>query len=117
MPEHNRPVRVSVAGRWTALSSAVLVAGALAVAALLSGSAQAQAQAAPLNQSPPTIILHGGLDPLVAPSQSQMLKDLLTASGVPNEYVFYPNEFHGWSGANMVHSFDRIAAFLALHVN
>ena len=68
------------------------------------------------NQSPPTILLHGGLDPLVAPSQSQMLKDLLSASGVPNEYVFYPNEFHGWSGANMVHSFDRIEAFLALHV-
>lgn len=41
--------------RWTALSSAILVTGAIAVAAMLSTSAQARAQAAPVNQSLPTI--------------------------------------------------------------
>ncbi len=69
------------------------------------------------SQSPPTIILHGGLDPLVSPSQSEMLKNLLQAGGVIHEYVFYPTELHGWGGANMVHSFDRIQAFLTANVN
>jgi acetyl esterase/lipase len=68
-------------------------------------------------QSPPTIILQGGLDPLVAPSQSAELRDLLQASGVVHQYVFYPTEFHGWAGASLVDSFDRIQAFLEANVN
>jgi len=51
----NRPTHAAAAHRWTAVSSAILVIGALAVAALLSTTAQARAQAAPVNQSPPTI--------------------------------------------------------------
>lgn len=68
-------------------------------------------------QSPPTIILHGGADIVVAPSQSVMLRDQLQTAGVPNQYVFYPTESHGWTGANMVDSFDKIMAFLSTHVN
>ena len=67
-------------------------------------------------QSPPTILLHGGLDPLVSPNQSSLLKNLLFASGVVHEYVYYPTELHGWGGANMVDSFNRIEAFLAANV-
>jgi dipeptidyl aminopeptidase/acylaminoacyl peptidase len=68
-------------------------------------------------QSPPTIILHGGADIVVAPAQSVMLRDQLQASAVPNQYVFYPTESHGWTGANMIDSFDKIMAFLSTHVN
>lgn len=75
----------------------------------------------PLNyitaQSPPTIILHGGADILVSPNQSVMLKNKLTSFGVVNQYVFYPTENHGWTGANMTDSFDKIAAFLIANVH
>jgi len=67
--------------------------------------------------APPTIILHGGLDPVVSPNQSVLLRDLLQSSGVVNEFVFYPAELHGWTGASLVHSFDRIQAFLQANVN
>jgi len=37
--------------------------------------------------------------------------------GVINQYVFYPTESHGWTGANMVDSFDKITAFLTANVH
>ncbi|HSD02279.1 MAG TPA: hypothetical protein VLB81_07925, partial [Gaiellales bacterium] len=55
MPNPNRPARGADPRRWMLVSSGILVAGALAVAALLSTSAQARAEAAPINQSLPTI--------------------------------------------------------------
>ena len=78
-------------------------------------------QSSPVNfvtsQSPPTIILQGGFDIVVSPSQSLLLKNELQAKGVPCEYILYPTEGHGWFGANLTDSFDRILAFLAVHVN
>jgi acetyl esterase/lipase len=78
-------------------------------------------QSSPINfvtaQSPPTIILQGGVDVLVSPSQSLTLKNKLETLGVVNQYVFYPSENHGWSGADLVDSFDKIAAFLTVNVN
>ena len=78
-------------------------------------------QSSPINfvtaQSPPTIILQGGVDPLVSPSQSVALKTKLLAMGVINQYVFYPTESHGWTGANLTDSFDKIAVFLIANVN
>jgi len=77
-------------------------------------------QSSPINfvdaSSPPTIILQGGLDPLVSPSQSTALRDKLLANSVPATYVFYPAESHGWFGASMKDSFDKIQAFLSTHV-
>lgn len=67
--------------------------------------------------SPPTIILQGGLDPLVAVSQSTSLDARLQAKGVVHQYLFYPLEAHGWEGPNLTHSFDNIQAFLAANVN
>ena len=67
--------------------------------------------------SPPTIILQGGLDQLVSPSQSVALKNKLQMMGVVNQYVFYPTENHGWVGANLYDSFNKIEAFLAANVN
>jgi len=78
-------------------------------------------QSSPLNfvtsQSPPTMILQGGLDIVVSPSQSILLKNELQAKGVPCEYILYPGEGHGWFGTNLTDSFNRIIAFLAVHVN
>ncbi len=68
-------------------------------------------------QSPPTILLHGGVDIVVAPSQSVMLNNQLQAAGVVHQYVFYPGENHGWTGANLTDSFDKIAVFLNTNVN
>ncbi|HEX2845254.1 MAG TPA: alpha/beta hydrolase [Chitinophagaceae bacterium] len=66
--------------------------------------------------SPPTIFLQGGADTVVPPSQSQLLQNLLQAANVPNQYVFYPTQGHGWVGADLQDSFDKIAAFIKAHV-
>jgi dipeptidyl aminopeptidase/acylaminoacyl peptidase len=63
-------------------------------------------------QSAPTLILQGGNDQIVDASQSRLLKDKLEKAGVDHELVIYPRERHGWSGANLLDSFDRIEAFL-----
>lgn len=73
-------------------------------------------QSSPVNfinaQSAPTLILQGGRDNIVDPSQSRLLKSKLDSAGVKNELVLYPNEGHGWYGANLVNTFNRIEAFL-----
>jgi len=68
-------------------------------------------------QSPPTIILQGGLDDLVPVSQSTSLDAKLQIMGVVHQYVFYPTEGHGWFGPNLTHSFNAIQAFLSANVN
>ncbi len=67
-------------------------------------------------QSCPTLLLHGGKDPVVAPAQSEILKSKLIAAGVATDLVIYPNEGHGWYGANLDDSFDRIKKFLEVNV-
>jgi acetyl esterase/lipase len=67
--------------------------------------------------SSPTLILHGGIDIVVPPSQSALLSTKLSTSGVSHQYVFYPTEGHGWTGANLNDSFNKIQAFLAQHLN
>ena len=65
--------------------------------------------------SPPTIALQGGADPLVPPSQTSRLIAALDAAGVINQLVYYPGEGHGWTGANMVDSFRKIVKFISDH--
>lgn len=78
------------------------------------------AQSSPVNvasaQSPPTLILQGGADVVVDPAQSVLLRTKLQTLGVIHQYVFYPTENHGWTGANLTDSFDKIGAFLAANV-
>ena len=78
-------------------------------------------QSSPINfvssQSPPTMILQGGVDIVVSPSQSVSLDTKLFTAGVTHQYVFYPTEGHGWVGANLTDSFNKIQAFLAAYVN
>jgi len=77
-------------------------------------------QSSPINfvssQSPATMILQGGADIVVSPSQSASLDTKLITSGVTHQYVFYPTEGHGWVGANLIDSFNKIQAFLAANV-
>jgi len=78
-------------------------------------------QSSPINyvttQSAPTIIFQGGADPLVSPTQSISLDAKLQLMSVTHQYVFYPTEGHGWVGANLSDSFDKLQAFLATNVN
>lgn len=78
------------------------------------------AHSSPVNyinaSSPPTILLHGGIDILVRPSQSENAFNKLQSFSVATEYVFYPMENHGWTGNNLHDSFNRIMAFLQTHV-
>jgi acetyl esterase/lipase len=75
----------------------------------------------PLNfvtaQSPPTLILHGDADIVVAISQSQLLNAQLQTSGVVHQYTVYPGQGHGWVGPDLSDSFDKIVAFLNANVN
>lgn len=66
-------------------------------------------------QSPPTLLLQGGRDVLVPENQSVLLKNKLQSLGVAHEYVYYPNEGHGWWGNNLFDSLDKIASFLRQH--
>jgi dipeptidyl aminopeptidase/acylaminoacyl peptidase len=62
------------------------------------------------------MILHGGADIIVSLSQSIQLNNKLTIAGVSRDYIFYPTEGHGWIGANLSDSFNKIQAFLAANV-
>ena len=83
-------------------------------------NATAYIQSSPINfvtaQSMPTIILQGGVDPLVKPTQATTLKNKLSTAGVANQYVFYASLGHGWAGADLTDSFNKIQAFLTLYV-
>lgn len=101
-------------------------APASVIASVMGGTPTSQPtlyfQSSPVNfinaQSPPTIILHGGNDPLVFPSQSEAVRNQLNAAGVPNQYVFYPTGGHGdWDPSTFKDAFDKIQAFLETHVN
>jgi len=79
-------------------------------------------QSSPINfvtaQSPPTIIFHGGLDPVVPPAESAALAAKLQLMGVTNQYILYPTETHAtFSSANLTDAFNKLQAFLAANVN
>ncbi len=79
------------------------------------------ANSSPINfvksNSAPTLLLHGGMDPLVNATQATRLKAKLDAAVVVNQYVFYPSEGHGWFGATLTDSFNKIESFLRANVN
>jgi acetyl esterase/lipase len=63
-------------------------------------------------KSCPTLLLHGAKDPLVPVSHSKTLHNKLKAAGAETRLVIYPNEGHGWYGATLENSFEKIASFL-----
>jgi acetyl esterase/lipase len=65
----------------------------------------------------PTIIMQGGNDVVVYPTQSTTLRDKLTLAGVTNQYVLYPTGGHGnWDAATYTDAFNKIQVFLGIHV-
>jgi len=65
----------------------------------------------------PTILLHGGVDPLVNASQSVAVKTKLSTAGISNQYVFYPTGGHGdWDAATYTDAFNKIQLFLETNV-
>ena len=78
-------------------------------------------QSSPVNfissTSAPTLIFHGSNDQIVDVSQSKALKTKLENAGVPHDLVIYRGQRHGWHGATLVDSFDRIEVFLKKYVH
>lgn len=79
------------------------------------------ANSSPVNfinpSSPPTILLHGGLDLLVSPSQSLKVRDRLQIAGVNTQYVLNPTAGHDiWIATLMFDAFNKIQAFLTANV-
>jgi acetyl esterase/lipase len=65
----------------------------------------------------PTILLHGGLDPLVNPQQSLAVKTKLANAGIASQYVLYPAAGHGdWNSTTYTDAFNKIQAFLGMNV-
>jgi dipeptidyl aminopeptidase/acylaminoacyl peptidase len=79
-------------------------------------SRQAYRNASPVNfistTSPPTLIFHGRKDRTVNISQSELLQKKLQATGVKNKLVVYDRAAHGWYGALLSDSYDKIESFL-----
>lgn len=65
----------------------------------------------------PTLLLQGGKDPLVPPGEANELTDSLKMHGVVNQLAFYPNQGHGWTGADLSDSFQKMVSFLHANVH
>ena len=84
-------------------------------------NAQLQAQIAK-NASPayhltketgvPTILFHGGEDPLVHVSQAENLYKKLVSLGVPAQFERYPHDKHGMGPASAVDVFSKMIVWL-----
>jgi len=66
--------------------------------------------------SPPTILFYGGQDPLVPVTQGSDLRDKLITVGVINEFILYQNEGHGWTGDEMLDTWNRLKSFTSEHL-
>lgn len=62
--------------------------------------------------SPPTILFYGGMDNLIPNSQGEDMHMKLNSLGITNEFTFYPNEGHGWTGNNLFDTWIKMKAFL-----
>jgi dipeptidyl aminopeptidase/acylaminoacyl peptidase len=61
----------------------------------------------------PVLLLQGGEDRVVPPSQSEAIRDALEARGVDHEYALYPTEGHGFRSAEtIIDALERELAFL-----
>jgi glycerophosphoryl diester phosphodiesterase len=60
----------------------------------------------------PTILFHGGEDPLVHVSQAENLYKKLQSLGIPSQFELYPKEKHGMSAAASVDVFGKMIDWL-----
>lgn len=61
----------------------------------------------------PTLLFHGGKDPLVHVSQADKMYRKLQELNIPSQYEYYPNEQHGMRGAAGVDVFVKTLDWLA----
>ena len=66
--------------------------------------------------SPPTQLFYGGMDPLVPTSQGVDMDAQLTTLGVTHEFHFYPDEGHGWEGANLIDTTTKISTYIEMYI-
>lgn len=67
--------------------------------------------------NPPTIIIHGDMDPTVPYSQSVRLHEAFDSAGVPNELVTVKGGVHGtFSEVDQLRAYDKIWEFLDAHL-
>lgn len=64
------------------------------------------------NTGVPTLIFHGGKDPLVDVSQADKLYKKLQELGIPSQYEYYANEKHGMRGAAAMDVLVKTLAWL-----
>jgi acetyl esterase/lipase len=63
--------------------------------------------------NPPILSIHGSADPVVLPSQSELLHNTLDEKEVPNKLVMIPGKKHGnFSGQERTYIFNEIWKFL-----
>ena len=60
----------------------------------------------------PTILFHGGMDPLVHVSQAENLYKKLQSLGIPAQLEIYPEEKHGMSPSAAIDVFSKIFVWL-----
>jgi acetyl esterase/lipase len=68
-------------------------------------------------QCAPTLLLQGTADMLVPPAQTRRLAEKLQAAGVVHQVEMYTGAGHGWTGAQLTDSFDKIVAFLQANLS
>ncbi|WP_046759251.1 alpha/beta hydrolase [Kordia jejudonensis] len=67
--------------------------------------------------SPATISFYGDEDFLVPEEQGIILKEALDNYNIPNEYILYEGEGHGWGNPNFLHTLQKIEVFLTANFN
>lgn len=65
--------------------------------------------------APPTILFYGGLDPLIPTTQGTDMRDKLDALGVVNMFTLYPDSGHGWVGAPLIDTLEKLSNFIAAY--
>jgi acetyl esterase/lipase len=61
--------------------------------------------------APATILFYGGQDPLVPLTQGSDLQNKLDILGVTNNFTLYPQAGHGWTGAELLDTWNKLKAF------
>jgi dienelactone hydrolase len=65
---------------------------------------------------PPTLVLHGEMDPIVPVANAYAIEALLRQQAVPHEVKVYPEQAHGFRGAAQADATRRVLAFLQRHL-
>ncbi len=66
---------------------------------------------------PPTLILHGAKDQLVPVQEAYRIERQLKALHSPYEIKIYPDQGHGFTGAAVEDSYQRVVNFLEKYLN